>query len=66
MMGNHPPWNEQTVEQKLAFVHEWLMNVDAAITSLRGQIQGLDDRLRRVESANVQLPREQTFDAEPS
>lgn len=57
MRGDHPVWNDQTTEQKLAFVHEWLMNVEVAIRDLRGDIRGLTESLRRVEAVNAQPPK---------
>jgi hypothetical protein len=59
-MPGFPPWNEQTVEQRLDFLHEWLMNVEGAIQSLRAATQGLHERLRLVETANAQPPNPQT------
>ena len=65
MPVHYPPWNDQTIEQKLAFVHEWLMNVERAMGAIGARIQGLDDRLQRVEVANAQRPRAETLDNQP-
>jgi len=55
-MTDYPVWNDQTPEQKLAFLHDWLMNVEGAIRGLRADIRGLADSLQRVEAANAQRP----------
>jgi hypothetical protein len=58
-MLDYPPWNQQTVGQKLNFLHEWLTNVDRSMGNRRTGIQGLHERLRAVEPANAQPPKPQ-------
>lgn len=60
MPDNWPAWKDQTVEQKLDFLHEWLSRVSNAIQSLQGATQGLHERLRAVEAVNAQQPKPQT------
>jgi len=49
-MPDYPPWQNQTLEQKLDFLHEWLVNTDSAIRRLQADNQGLFERLRKVEA----------------
>jgi hypothetical protein len=49
-MPNYPAWNQMTDAQKFEFLHEWLMNVEGAITRLGAQDQHLFERLRKVEA----------------
>jgi hypothetical protein len=55
-MSNYPVWNEMTAAQKFEFLHEWLMNVEGAIKSLRADIRGLHERLQQAELAGSQMP----------
>ena len=60
MPNNWPKWADQTVEQKLDFLHEWLMNIEGAMKRLGAATQGLHERLRVVEAANAAPPTLQT------
>jgi hypothetical protein len=60
MPNTWPAWNDQTIEQKLDFLHEWLMNTNQALNNLRAATQGLHERLRVVEAVNAQPPTPQT------
>lgn len=62
MPDNWPAWNDQTVAQKLDFLHEWLARVSQAIQSLQGATQGLHERLRVVEAANARPPKPEAPD----
>ena len=55
-MPQWPAWKDQTPEQKLDFLHEWLMNTEQTIKEIGATTLNLRDRLRRVEEAIAQPP----------
>lgn len=44
-----PPWKEMSPEQKFEFLHQWCLNLSAAVERLGNQTQALHERLRVVE-----------------
>lgn len=55
-MPKWPAWNDQTTEQKLDFLHEWLVNTEETIKQIGGTTLNLRDRLRKVEEEIARRP----------
>jgi hypothetical protein len=55
-MAQWPAWKDQTIDQKLEFLQEWLRNTETAIEKVRSDNQALYERLRRVEVENASRP----------
>jgi hypothetical protein len=50
-MAQYPAWDQMSDEQKFAYLREWCERLSRAIEDLRGTVQNLHERLRRVEQA---------------
>lgn len=55
-MSKWPAWKDQTQEQKLDFLHEWLMNAEGVVKELGVTTLNLRDRLRAVEEEIARRP----------
>ncbi len=55
-MPEHPAWNEQSDNEKLSFLHQWLVNTEAKIEELEAAIGELRTRVRQVEEENDERP----------
>ena len=55
-MQTLPAYENMTDEQKFKFIHDWLMNVSTRLEEHGRLINGLHQRLRKVEEASGIAP----------